>query len=164
MMKQLVVSFLLLMGVQAIAQTEQVNPEVLTYTFYKNKTIHVNGNQQERTLNAEMDSGNKVVFQFVKKHAENPLITDDEMVETLTFEVDASWRSFIFIKKLPMSKATYKLGCFCVERGYFNVTGGYIRGRKLANGNYYIEADAVYTFNNGVQKNLTFKGEFTPAK
>lgn len=145
------------------AQGERMNPEKISYTFTKNKRIEWKGSEADRSFYPEVQDGNMVVFTYTKQSAENPDMTDDEKSESIMFEVNPSWNSFIFIKKLPMSKATYNLGCFCAERGYFKISGGYIRGRKLANGHYFVEADAEITFSNGVKKSVKFKGEFTPA-
>jgi hypothetical protein len=76
------------------------------------------------------------------------------------FEVDSSWNKFVFKKKIAMSKATYQLGCFCIGRGYHIIDGGFIKGRKLTNGNYLIEADVFIKYDNGVKKKIKFKGEF----
>lgn len=162
-MKKLLFVLICLVSVDLPAQEDKLNPEKSTFVFFRDKTILLSGTQAERSLYPEMKEGSKVVFHYTKQHAEDPAMSDDEMTESVMFEVDASWNSFIFIKKLPMSKATYHLGCFCAERGYFNITGGYIKGKKLANGNYLIEADASITFNNGVKKAIRFKGEFSPA-
>jgi hypothetical protein len=153
----------LFIGSFAMAQGDKMNPEKISYTFTAGKTIQLLGNEKERSLYPEVKQGNMVVFNYTKRSAENPDITDDEQTESVLFEVAPSWNSFVFRKKLPMSKATYNLGCFCVERGYFNITGGYIKGKKLVNGNYLIEADATITFSTGVVKSIKFKGEFTPA-
>lgn len=162
-MKYTLSVFTVFISLLLTAQGDKMNPEKITNVFFKNKTINLVGAQSDRSLYPDMKAGNMVVFHYTKKHAENPDMSDDEMSESVMFEVDASWNNFIFMKKLPMSKATYNLGCFCVERGYFNITGGYIKGKKLANGNYYIEADATITYNNGNKKAIKFKGEFSPA-
>lgn len=162
-MKYILSIVIVLASLNLFAQNEETNPEKITYVFFKNKTINLVGNQADRSLYPDMKEGKKVVFHYTKRHAESPAMSDDEVSESVLFEVDATWNSFVFMKKLPMSKATYNLSCFCVERGYFDITGGYIKGKKLANGNYQIEADATITFNNGTKKTVQFKGEFSPA-
>ncbi|MBP9185833.1 MAG: hypothetical protein KBE91_02000 [Bacteroidia bacterium] len=159
-MKNLFLIFTLFFGTVLFAQQDSINPERVTYEFYKAKTIiHINN---EGSVYPEIKDGNMVVFQYNKHHAENPMISDDELHESLMFEVDSTWRNFVFKKKMALSKATYQLGCFCIGRGYHIIDGGTIRGKKLANGNYYITADVYIKFETGVKKKIKFKGEFKP--
>ena len=157
-MKKLLVMFGTLLSLSALAQTDKLNPEKITREFFLQKTIELKGN--EGTVFPEMKAGDKVVFQYSKQSAENPMVSDDEMFESVLFEANAEWNSFEFRKKMVLSKATYQLGCFCVERGYFEIKSGYIKGKKLRNGNYFIEANVAFTFKNGQSKSIKFKGEF----
>ena len=144
----------------AWAQTDKLNPEKKTMEFFPASSLVITNTNG--TIYPEIKSGDKVVFQFTRQAAENPMVSDDEMTESLVFEADANWKTFEYRKKILLSKATYQLGCFCAERGYFTVTGGYIKGKKLANGNYLIDANVSITFKNGTKKSFKFKGTFNP--
>ncbi len=157
-MKNLLLIVSLLTGTFVFAQNDSINPERITYEYFSAKSINIKNN--EGSIYPEMVSGNKIVFQYSKQHAERPAISDDEMYESILFEVDSSWNKFVFKKKIAMSKATYQLGCFCIGRGYHIIDGGFIKGRKLTNGNYLIEADVFIKYDNGVKKKIKFKGEF----
>ncbi len=158
-MKKLVWILSLLVATNVVwAQTDKLNPEKKIMEFFPASSLVITNTNG--TLYPEIKSGDKVVFQFTRQAAENPMVSDDEMTESLVFEADANWKTFEYRKKILLSKATYQLGCFCAERGYFTVTGGYIKGKKLANGNYSIEANVSVTFKNGTKKIFKFKGEF----
>jgi len=146
---------------QASALQENLNPEKIERLVFSSKTIELLDN--EGNLVPQMKPGNMVVLQYSKQHAEDPNMSDDELHESVLFEVNPAWNSFVYRKKIALSKATYQLGCFCAERGYYRITGGFIRGKKLANGKYYIQADVSFTFKNGVTKKIKFSGEFKPA-
>jgi hypothetical protein len=157
-MKNLFLLISLLTGTLVFAQNDSINPERVSYEFFSGKSIDIKKN--EGSIYPEMISGDKIVFQYSKQHAERPAISDDEMFESVLFEVDSTWKKFTFKKKMALSKATYQLGCFCIGRGYHIIDGGYIKGRKLTNGNYLIEADVFIKYDTGVKKKIKFKGEF----
>lgn len=157
-MKNLFLLISLLTGTLVFAQNDSINPERVSYEFFSGKSIDIKKN--EGSIYPEMISGDKIVFQYSKQHAERPAISDDEMFESVLFEVDSTWKRFTFKKKMALSKATYQLGCFCIGRGYHIIDGGYIKGRKLTNGNYLIEADVFIKYDTGVKKKIKFKGEF----
>ncbi len=157
-MKNLLLTISLFATTLVFAQNDSINPERITYEFFSGKSIDIKKN--EGSIYPEMISGDKIVFQYSKQHAERPAISDDEMYESLLFEVDSTWKKFTFKKKMALSKATYQLGCFCIGRGYHIIDGGYIKGRKLTNGNYLIEADVFIKYETGVKKKIKFKGEF----
>lgn len=157
-MKNLFLLISLLTGTLVFAQNDSINPERVSYEFFSGKSIDIKKN--EGSIYPEMISGDKIVFQYSKQHTERPAISDDEMYESVLFEVDSTWKKFTFKKKMALSKATYQLGCFCIGRGYHIIDGGYIKGRKLTNGNYLIEADVFIKYDTGVKKKIKFKGEF----
>jgi hypothetical protein len=157
-MKKLLVTFCTILSLSAFAQTDTLTLEKITREFFPHQTIELKTN--EGRVVPEMKAGDKVVFQYSKQSAENPMVSDDEMFESVLFEANAEWNSFEYRKKMALSKATYQLGCFCVERGYFEIKKGYIKGKKLRNGNYFIEANVTFTFKNGQSKSIKFKGEF----
>jgi hypothetical protein len=157
-MRNLFLLISLLTGTLIFAQNDSINPERVSYEFFSGKSIDIKKN--EGSIYPEMISGDKIVFQYSKQHAERAAISDDEMYESVLFEVDSTWKKFIFKKKMALSKATYQLGCFCIGRGYHVIDGGYIKGRKLTNGNYLIEADVFIKYDTGVKKKIKFKGEF----
>ena len=159
-MRNIILIITLFISTALFAQRDSINPETVKYEFFTAKNINLLNN--EGSIYPEVKDGNMVVFQYSKRHAENPMISDDEMYESLVFEVDSTWRNFVFKKKMALSKATYQLGCFCIGRGYHIIDGGTIRGKKLANGNYYITADVYIKFETGVKKKIKFKGEFKP--
>lgn len=142
----------------ANAQTDLKNPERKMYEFFPSSKIEVIQNADN--FYPEIKAGEKVVFKYTFHASENPMVTDDELSENVIFEVDASWNSFVFIKKLAMAKPMYQLGCFCAERGYYEITGGKIRGKKLKNGNYAIAGKVTMQFKNGVTKTIAFDGIF----
>jgi hypothetical protein len=157
-MKKLFVTFCTILSLNAFAQTDTLTPEKITREFFLHQTIELKTN--EGRVVPEMKAGDKVVFQYSKQSSENPMVSDDEMFESVLFEANAEWNSFEYRKKMALSKATYQLGCFCVERGYFEIKKGYIKGKKLRNGTYLIEANVTFTFKNGQSKSIKFKGEF----
>jgi hypothetical protein len=157
-MKNLFLLISLLIGTFVFAQNDSINPERVSYEFFSGKSIDIKKN--EGSIYPEMISGDKIVFQYSIQHAERPAISDDEMFESVLFEVDSNWKKFTFKKKMALSKATYQLGCFCIGRGYHVIDGGYIKGKKLTNGNYLIEADVFIKYDTGVKKKIKFKGEF----
>lgn len=159
-MKKILFIVALVCSFRLAAQEEQdtLTPEQITYEYFTGQTIELKNN--EGRVYPEMKAGNKLVFQYSKRSAENPRISDDEMYESVVFEVDSSWKKFTFKKKLSLSKATYNLGCFCIGRGYYQVNSGTIKGRKLDNGNFYVEADLTIVYSGGNKRRIKFKGEF----
>lgn len=162
-MKKILFIVALVCSFRLAAQEEQdtLTPEQVTYEYFTGQTIELKDN--EGRVYPEMKAGDKLVFQYSKRSAENPRISDDEMYESVVFEVDSSWKSFTFRKKIAQSKATYNLGCFCIGRGYYKVNRGTIKGRKLSNGNFYVEADLTVTYSSGNKRRIQFKGEFKAA-
>jgi hypothetical protein len=160
-MKATIFSYFILLSLGAFAQQDTLVPARLTYEFFSNKTIDVV--KQENAIYPELKDGNMVVFQYSKQHAQNPAVSDDEIYESVQFEVNATWNSFIFKRKLKMSKAIYNLGCFCIGRGYQEPFSGYIKGKKLPDGTYAIDADLTIKYETGVTKQIKFSGIFKPA-
>ena len=142
------------------AQTETLTKEKITLEFFPKSGLTLVESDGELGHPEIRNSKDMVVIQYNKHHAENPEVSDDEFHESLMFEVPAAWNSFVFRKKIKQSKAIYQMGCFCVERGYYEVQEGVITGKKLSNGNYYITADVSIVFKNGTKKTIKFKGEF----
>lgn len=161
MIKQLIIGACFLWQFAVHAQTDSITPARINYTFFSDKTLLFTANEQK--LYPELKDGKMVVFQYSKQHAENPSISDDELYESVQFEVNPTWNNFIFRKKLPLCKPIYNLSCFCIGRGYYQPVSGYIKGKKLPNGNYFIEADLLIKYESGNTKKITFKGEFTSA-
>lgn len=159
-MKQLIIFTCLLWQFSVQAQTDSITPARISYEFFGNKTLNISLN--EKKIYPEMKDGKMVVFQYSKQHAENPEISDDELYESVQFEVDPTWNNFIFRKKLDLCKPVYNFSCFCIGRGYYKPVSGYIKGKKLPNGNYLIEGDLTIKYETGTTKKVTFKGEFKP--
>jgi hypothetical protein len=157
-MKQLIFLTCLLLQLATQAQTDSITPARLGYDFFTNKTITFIEN--DKKLYPEIKDGKMVVFQYSKQHAENPEISDDELYESVQFEVDPTWNNFIFKKKLDLCKPVYNFSCFCIGRGYYKPVSGYIKGKKLPNGNYFIEGNLTIKYETGTTKKVTFKGEF----
>ncbi len=162
MKKWLSLSLVFMVTLYMDAHQLQTSPMKETFEWFGNKTINqINNEGQYYT---ELKEGDKVVLQYSKSYPQDDNIADDEMYESLLFEVDANWKNFVFRNKINLSKATYNLGCFCAERGYYQVQNGdgFIRGKKLSNGNYEIEASLTVTIKNNAKRKLKFKGIFKP--
>lgn len=155
-MKYLHTFLLLFLAITAMAQ--KINPEKKAFSFATNKTIMFD--TTSGNLFPEIKDGNMLVFTYDRQAAEDPQMSDDEFHESIIFEVNPTWRNFTFKTKLPISKATYNMGCFCAERGYYAPHTGTIKGRKLADGCYWIEADLHIKYPAGSIKRVTFKGKF----
>jgi len=146
--------------VDATAQ-DNINPASKTYQIAVNKKLNITNENDNRII--EVVDGSLAVFSYVFKHAETAEIADDELIETIRFEINPNWTNFIFRKKLQMANPVYTQQCYCTGRGHHIPKSGYIKGVKNKNGTYTIEGTLVIEFENKVQKSITFKGNFSVA-
>lgn len=142
-----VLSLLCMQFLLASAQKDSVamNPAKRTYQVLKNQEITIMETNEGRDIFPEMIKGKKLVFQYQYKAAENPMMTDDELFESIMFQVEPFTKSFTLKgDALLKSNATFNRSCFCRDRGYFLVTGGYIKGKKINSTTYAIEFNLTF--------------------
>ena len=79
-------------------------------------------------------AGDKLVFLYEYVKNDKPFIADDEFTQRILFEIPAGLDSFLISgESLQNSNAVYGNLCFCLNRGYFRIDKGCIKGEKINN-------------------------------
>jgi hypothetical protein len=127
-----------------INTTTDFTPERIPQTndyllqVYENASIFIFENGEELTV--QIDSGNKLVFEYSYNRAINPLMVDAGYNETILFEVDAVSKKFLLKgSALEGAKAVYGNLCYCPDAGYHLIKEGCIRGRKSGRDEWQVE-------------------------
>lgn len=88
-----------------------------------------------------MTSGDNVVFHLNMINEGDEGVVDDDLYGSLIFELPKSQEIFSVINNdLKRIKVHFQRACFCTGVEFKEVTSGCIRGEKLMNGNWSIQA------------------------
>lgn len=118
------------------------------FTYFENSELVVVSNDDTYLQWANVQEGQKLVFQYHFVFDDEPMIADDEYDETIRFEVDSDVTTFSFeTEELTGAKATFTKICFC----YFpfeddkNVSPtGKITGEKISENEWEVTLDVVF--------------------
>ena len=113
--------------------------------FYKNSEVESTTNGSY--TNAQIVSGNNLVFEYKYVFEDDPILSDDEYTEIILFEVNPDVNEF-FISDEELLNANSMLGtiCFCAPSGFFNISDGWIKGKKLNENEWQIDLSVSYDF------------------
>jgi len=116
------------------------DPEDVNYIIYPNSSLAVNTTENGTVIDVE--SGDKLVFEYRYTTDGVPEIADDEFTEVVYFEVDQNSKNFIINQENFGTTKTH-LGkfCFCAKTGYFQVTSGEIKGEKIGDLQWDVSLD-----------------------
>lgn len=119
------------------------NTSEYSLTFQENSAIEIKNNQNFNEVS--IIEGNKLVFEFKYVKDDEPFIADDELTETILFEIDDNSDSFELIDNdLEDASVVFGRFCFCVDAGYHLISNGCINGQKLADDKWQINMSIVY--------------------
>lgn len=143
------------------------NPDDANYIVYPNSSVVVNNTENGTFI--EVESGNKLVFEYRYSTEGRPEIADDELTEVLYFELEPNTENFSINEENFEVTSTF-LGkfCFCGRTGYFQVTSGEINGEKIGDLQWKVslDVDAFIAAENDTPE-MTFQasasGTFKPA-
>jgi hypothetical protein len=94
-------------------------------------------------------NGDKNVFQMIRRTEGDLALADDEYTHILVFGLDESQNSFsVQDNELSAMKVHYRIGCFCDETEFKEVTSGCIQGEKQSDGIWIVQGNinVPYTF------------------
>ncbi|MEQ9426422.1 MAG: hypothetical protein RJQ09_18515 [Cyclobacteriaceae bacterium] len=116
---------------------------------------------------ANIVGGDSIAFKFLYVHNEEPFIADDEISEEIIFLVPSTAASFdITTVDFEDYQVLYRQVCFCGKVSHETPSSGHITGKKLASGNWQIEADIrinyFAVFNDDTEIRHYFNEEFIP--
>ncbi|SDS45406.1 hypothetical protein [Gramella sp. MAR_2010_147] len=142
------------------------NPDDANYIVYPDSSL-VFTNTENGTF-IEVQSGNKLVFEYRYSTEGRPEIADDEFTEVVYFELDPATENFTINQDSFESTQSY-LGkfCFCGRTGYFPITSGEINGEKTGSLQWRVSLDvnALIEAENNIPE-MTFEanasGTFKP--
>jgi len=142
------------------------NPEDANYIVYPNSSLVINDTENGTFI--EVESGNKLVFEYRYSTEGDPEIVDDEFTEVIYFELDGNTEDFSLNEENFSATKTY-LGkfCFCGRTGYFPVTSGAISGEKTGDLQWRVSLDveALIAAENEIPEIIfkaTASGNFKP--
>lgn len=121
----------------------KLNPAKKTRNWYTGQSLELMFQKDSSHFHPERKSGNNWVFEFTLQKAEYEDVSDDEMSETISFEVVPNRSGKFSLKnaELKQAKAYYMLGCFCMNRGYHLVDNGTISGVRMNASTWIITID-----------------------
>jgi len=100
------------------------------FSFFEDSQLSVQ--ESDRIDGVEIVSGDRLVFQYEYVKDDKPNIADDEYTERILFEIPTELDSFILSgEDLKSSDAVFGAFCFCLDRGYFWINEGCIKGEKV---------------------------------
>ncbi|MBL6449030.1 hypothetical protein JMN32_22150 [Fulvivirga sp. 29W222] len=117
------------------AQKESKMPEV-TIT-YDQKLAETNGE-------VELTKGKCIVFEIKKVQGGDPRV-DAQVTTSLVFDIAEDAKEFEINDNSWEKKQAYVRisECRCMDRGYNPIISGTLKGKKLADNKWHIEADVV---------------------
>lgn len=141
-MKKSIGILFIMVAFVATAQQGKMNAAKNEYKVLAAKTIQIKDNGANG-IYAEIVEGDKSVFQYRYQSAEDPSMSDDELVEFYTFQVkpDKTGKFELTGNALTNSMPYYSRSCFCADRGYHKITGGKITGVKMTKTTWLIRAE-----------------------
>jgi hypothetical protein len=128
------------------------NPEFIPETIsdagghqliiYSNSKINLN------TENGYNDvfivDGDKSVFYYSYYEDPYPMAIDDEFQEVIVFEIDPKIDEFLISgADLKKSNAFFGNICFCSPAGYFPITSGCIKGKKINDSEWQVDINIL---------------------
>ena len=134
------------------------------YSIFYNKTVEFK-NAGTDNFYGEVVDGKNLVFEYMMRADEYADKTDDEHFEKIIFSVPKNATTFYFSD--TALKAAFLLGCFCQERGWYQFSDGYIKGKKLTATSWKVEFDVMTKPNPNKHANAItrkFKGTFRMVK
>lgn len=144
MIQKVLTGVLCILYIGLNAQTSRNNPEKITARWLTGQSLHLAYSLPDSMgFAAERKPGKNWFFEFSHQSEENPEVSDDEMTETIGFEVvpNRTGRFELKNEQLTGAKAYYMLGCFCKERGYSRIEHGTIKGVRLSMNQWLINVD-----------------------
>ncbi|UII30842.1 hypothetical protein LVD17_21345 [Fulvivirga ulvae] len=92
----------------------------------------------------KMEKGKYTVFEIKTVHGGDPRV-DAQVTTTLIFDIARGIKSFEINSDEWKERLAYVLisECRCMDRGYNPIVSGILKGKKLADGKWQIEADVV---------------------
>ncbi|MFZ5999037.1 MAG: hypothetical protein ACOYW3_00880 [Bacteroidota bacterium] len=122
------------------------------YVFKKDMGINVNQGQLQIT-----QKSGTLLFRFSSIFIDDPKIADDEITESLLFEVSSTATSFMY-HDLTTQNVYYTRSCFCGGDNQVKVTQGYLHGTKIAD-QWQVTGEVIVTANGQTK---TFQFEIKP--
>lgn len=112
---------------------ERVTPEQESFAFYNDAQI-----VEEFPFT---QNGEKVVFHHYYMAANETNVDDDEYIEEVFFEVDASDEFYLENEELQNINIVFKQYCQCQTWDHVSVVQGYLKGDKKGTDRYLLEAN-----------------------
>jgi hypothetical protein len=117
-----------------------------TTTFQTDRKIDIEG--RDENLSYEIEEGKNLVFHYRYQADDDPLISDDEYVEEIWFEIESDETEFLYQNKaLKDLNALYSFSCFCIDTGPRRVVEGSIQGKQRSSDSWEISLQLTYLIN-----------------
>lgn len=94
--------------------------------------------------NVDFEDGNCIVFEIKTTNGGDPRI-DAQITTTLIFDIPENLDQFEFNDSDLKERQAYILisECRCMDRGYNPIVSGVLKGKKMEDGKWQIEADLI---------------------
>lgn len=139
-MKNLLLTAILISSTLLFAQEGKINKGETWYRIYPKKSLQIT-NDADKGYFAQVLDGDELVFEYQQRKDEYADMTDDEYTEKILFSVPKKAASFNYTG--TTLKAAFLMGCFCPDRGWHQISDGFIKGKKLKNNTWKVEMDVM---------------------
>jgi len=118
-----------IMGCSDDGYFEETEP-VITYEVFNNATLEITELEYDTIVN--IVPGNNRVFSYWFRDEGGLRVIDDELYETIVFEIDPELTEFSFSDQdFHQINAYFGRTCYCGNYGYYVIDNGTIKGGQL---------------------------------
>lgn len=169
-MKHLILALMLLPSLLLQAQQPEpkANPAKRKYVYQK-KTSLVKHTYDSIYFDVQYEAGKNMVFKYMYRAQEQPMIADDEYFESLEFEIaPPKFNTFIIRSDdFEKHKVIFNRSCFCPDAGPRQLHSGTISGKRNPGGTWTISMNVMIEprpGKDGLPTNKKLVGLFKPGK
>jgi len=141
----LIAVFLTSLLVGCAEKNDNCTPESTIGTFAAGKQIEVKYDVENNRNIYSIEEGNNIVFEYKHASAQCANTYDDELLETLAFEVDKDAKQFKFVdSQIVISQCFYQQIGTWVNLSHNEIKSGVIEGTQISEGKWKVNV-SVWT-------------------
>ncbi len=128
-----------------------VHPEKVEARLHENAIIKGNSSNSGIAGYYQIQSGNKIVFEYQYTAEDNEMIADDEYSEFFVFQIDPS-QTNIELKddQVLALNPIYRYSCYCYQDGGLISIEGSLKIKKKTAGKYEVTADLLFNLKSDI--------------
>lgn len=117
----------------------RINKGETWYRIYPGKALRMQ--YEEQNFYTQTLAGDSLLFEYYKRNDERAEMSDDEYAEKIVFAVARNAKAFNYTGETL--KAAFLRSCFCPDRGWHEISDGFIKGKKINATTWQIEMDVM---------------------